>query len=120
MCNLDETCTKPLPNCEKGWLKKGQMLPGGSKPRITSVLATRPGHPGLLAQCIFDGKTMAVEPPNVHDCITTAHSESHWSTTATLVSFVDFIDQARFNTQEPPDTYAWVLLMDVSTVHISA
>ena len=63
------------------------------KAYITTVLATRYGSPDLLAQCIFQGKTRACEPTHAFSSILTSHTESHWSSNATLVDFVEFIDK---------------------------
>ena len=118
LCNIDETATKLLPIGEKGWLRPG-AAPVGNKAYITTVLATRYGSPDLLAQCIFQGKTRACEPTHAFSTILTSHTESHWSSNATLVDFVEFIDKTWFNPQEPPHTDTWVLLWDVCTTHAS-
>ena len=116
--NIDETATQLLPIGEKGWLRPG-AAPTGNKTYITTVLATQYGSPDLLAQCIFQEKTRACEPTNAHSSILTAHTKSHWSSNATLVDFVEFIDKTWFNPQEPPHTDAWVLLWGVCTTHTS-
>ena len=64
-------------------------------------------------------KTRACGPTNVYWSILTKHTESHWSSNATLFDFVEFMDKTWFNPQEPPDTKAWVLLWDVYTTHTS-
>ena len=107
LCNIDETATRLLPIGEKGWLRPG-AAPIANKAYITTVLATRNGSPDLLAQCIFQVKTRACEPTNAYSSILTSHTKSHFSSTATLVDFVEFIDQTWFNPQEPPHTDAVV------------
>ena len=118
LCNIDETATRLLPIGEKGWLRPG-AAPMANKAYITTVLATRYGSPDLLAQCIFQEKKRACEPTHAFSSILTSHTDSHWSSSATLVDFVEFIDKTWFNPQEPPHTDAWVLLWDVCTTHTS-
>ena len=57
------------------------------------MLAKRHGSPDLLAHCIFQDKTRACEPTDVHSSILASHTESHWSSSATLLDVVEFIDK---------------------------
>ena len=95
-----------------------ELRPLGARPTSRRCSQRVVVHQILWLNASFRG-TRACEPTNVYSSILTSHTESHWSSNARLLDFVEVVDKTWFNHQEPPDTEAWVLLWDVCTTHTS-
>ena len=89
--NIDETCCKMLPLLERRWLAGGeQHVVMDTRRNITVFLVTRHLESDVYAQLIFlRARPPPWNPPTpTPSLLTTSHSESHWTTPATLTAFL--------------------------------
>ena len=73
---------------------------------------------GVRHRIIFGGKTNRIHPvgpSQLHQQVT--HTESHWSSTATLLQMVGLVDS---HVNPNNEQCAWILLLDCGLCHISS
>ena len=120
--NIDETAIMLNPQPERSWFWSGKTPPvmTGSyvKEHLTCTLACSPGDKDVLAQIIFAGKSDRVLPPGPHQQhIRAVRSESHWSTTETLLALAGQIEEHLL--AKHGEIADWVLLVDCAPSHVS-
>ena len=103
-----------------GWSVKGEKMKQvhAGKSNITATLAVPMLQGPSFCQLIFGGKTSAVLPhgPVEHD-VHLNFTESHWQSTESMFSFVQFLEKVLNPTDEQPP---WILLLDCASVHTAS
>ena len=109
-----------IPVSATGWSVKGEKTKQvqAGKSNITATLAVPMLQGPSFCQLIFGGKTSAALPHgpvehNVHLNFT----ESHWQSTESMFSFVQFLEKVLNPTDEQRP---WILLLDCASVHTAS
>eukprot|EP00971_Amphidinium_carterae_P304853 6058035-Amphidinium_carterae.1 len=116
--NIDDTALQMLPFAGRGWSSSAEKVKHIMKDKdfITCTFALPMMPAKILTSSVFKGCTKQYLPStDLLDGLSVGLSDTHWQTTETLLDFIKAID-SRMN---PGFQRAWLLLMDVATVHTS-
>ena len=118
--NVDETSLRMIPVSATGWSVKGEKTKQvqAGKSNITATLAVPMLQGPSFCQLIFGGKTSAVLPHgSVEHDVHLNFTESHWQSTESMFSFVQFLEKVLNPTDEQRP---WILLLDCASVHTAS
>ena len=118
--NVDETSLRMIPVSGTGWSVKGEKTKQvqAGKSNITATLAVPMLQGPSFCQLIFGGKTSAVLPHgSVEHDVHLNFTESHWQSTESMFSFVQFLEKVLNPTDEQRP---WILLLDCASVHTAS
>ena len=118
--NVDETSLRMIPVSATGWSVKGEKTKQvqAGKSNITATLAVPMLQGPSFCQLIFGGKTSAVLPQgSVEHDVHLNFTESHWQSTESMFSFVQFQEKVLNPTDEQRP---WILLLDCASVHTAS
>ena len=118
--NVDETSLRMIPVSATGWSVKGEKTKQvqASKSNMTATLAVPMLQGPSFCQLIFGGKTSAVLPHgSVEHDVHLSFTESHWQSTESMFSFVQFLEKVLNPTDEQRP---WILLLDCASVHTAS